>query len=328
MPTPCQYLLALIALGTLTKPSDAASSYMLGPKTSSDCGDVNTPETTSILDYDECCGTGGAAESVGLGPCKNTGGTTMRHFNNQNGCFYFTAPASHQTPGVWFNTYPGGNLQSWNKPICKITGASTGGDPKTWFNGTETQFVLPENQVVPVLKQRSLGIFYKVTNPLDTAYHAGADWINSVGLAVEGAPSKYINISVIPNPSTLVQPELMPAPFPGAPLSTMVVSVGGQPLMTGVHTVKPLTIKATFDPDYKRIGQGYKERVDVITEDFHIRVTSAKAKKFENEEMQVKALHLDVTFYKFDQRAVRGVLPEIWGLAPMSKETVKLLKAQ
>ena len=41
---------------------------------------------------------------------------------------------------------------------------------------------------------------------------------------------------------------------------------------------------------------------------------------------QIKALHLDVDFIKFEKTAVRGVLPELWGLVPISKETQKLIK--
>ena len=88
--------------------------------------------------------------------------------------------------------------------------------------------------------------------------NAGADWITSVGVAVEGAPSKYVNVSIIADPLSLLQPDLAlkPAPLPGAPLSTMIVSVGGEPLVAGVHTVEPMKIKATFDPGYKRVGLG------------------------------------------------------------------------
>jgi len=98
--------------------------------------------------------------------------------------------------------------------------------------------------------------------------------------------------------------------------------------VAGVHTVEPMKIKATFDPGYKRVGLGYSERVDIITATFHIRVTSAAAKKFADKAMQVKALHLDVEFFVFDKTAAHGVLPELWGLVPISNDTKKLLMPQ
>jgi len=215
--------------------------------------------------------------------------------------------------------------------VCGAQGyTNTVGDPKTVHNGTETQFFLKDNEPKAVLKQGTLTLFYHVANPLDAAHHTGADWITSVGVAVEGAPSKYVNVSIIADPLSLLQPDLAlkPAPLPGAPLSTMIVSVGGEPLVAGVHTVEPMKIKATFDPGYKRVGLGYSERVDIITATFHIRVTSAAAKKFADKAMQVKALHLDVEFFVFDKTAAHGVLPELWGLVPISNDTKKLLMPQ
>ena len=43
---------------------------------------------------------------------------------------------------------------------------------------------------------------------------------------------------------------------------------------------------------------------------------------------QVKALHLDVEFLKFDKASVQGILPELWGLAPISGDTKQVLSPQ
>ena len=56
-----------------------------------------------------------------------------------------------------------------------------------------------------------------------------------------------------------------------------------------------------------------------------LRITSAKANKFADEQHQVLGLHLDVEFLTFDQSAVRGALPEMWGLQPMTEKTKELL---
>jgi len=208
-----------------------------------------------------------------------------------------------------------------------VEATKTDGDPVAYHNGTATQFSLEDNKPKAVLKQGPLTVFYRVANPLDAAHHTGADWITSVGVEVEGAHTKYINISVVGNPESLLAPDLTrEPPLPGVPLTTMNISVGGKPLLAGDHTVEPMLIKATFDPRLQRVGQGYKERVDIITDSFHMRVNSAKAKKFKAQDMQIKALHLDVDFIKFEKTAVRGVLPELWGLVPISKETQKLIK--
>lgn len=206
--------------------------------------------------------------------------------------------------------------------------ASIGGDPETSYNGTTTRFNLPDGELVPVLEQPPLTVSYRVSNPFDAAQHIGADWITEVGVALDGAPAKYVNISLV-NPATLQRPDLTcEPPLPGAPLSTMRVSVGGKPLMAGLHAFQPMMIKATFDRKMKRIGCGYVEHVDITTADFHVRFTSAPAKKFAKPEMQVKGLHLDVELFKLDKAAVRGVLPELWGLAPLSAATTKMLSPQ
>jgi len=202
------------------------------------------------------------------------------------------------------------------------------GDPLTSFNGTDTRFQLPEGKLVPVLTQPPLTVSYRLTNPLAAAQHAGADWITEVGVAVNGAPANYVNISLV-DPATLLHMDLTcEPPLPGSQLSTMRVSVGGKPLMAGVHAFTPMVIKATVDPNKKRIGCGYVERVDIDTAHFRMRVTSARAKKFAEPEMQIQALHLDVDLFKFDQAVVRGVLPELWGLLPLSAATTKLLSPQ
>jgi len=203
------------------------------------------------------------------------------------------------------------------------------GDPRTkTADGTETSFYLPENKLMSVFEQPPFAISYRVANPLDAAHHAGADWITEVGVAVNGAPANYVNISIV-NPDTLLQSNFTrEPPLVGAPLSTMRVSVGGKPLMAGVHTFPSMVIKTTFDPKKKRVGCGYVEHVDITTADLRFRVSSARAKKFAEPEMQVKALHLDVEFRHFDRAAMRGVLPELWGLAPLSEATSKLLSPQ
>ena len=47
-------------------------------------------------------------------------------------------------------------------------------------------------------------------------------------------------------------------------------------------------------------------QVDLETADFHLRITSAKALKFTNPELQVRAVHLDCEFLKFNKTKVHG----------------------
>ena len=146
-----------------------------------------------------------------------------------------------------------------------------------------------EGKLTPVLVQAPLTVAYRVGNPLGTLLHAGADWIMGVVVSVKGDPSQEVNITV-GNTDRLLQPDLISheAPLPGAPLSTIRVSVGGKQLPAGIHTLPQMLVKATFISYARRIGAGYVERVDVVTADFHMRVTSARAKKFKDTQLQVR----------------------------------------
>ena len=148
---------------------------------------------------------------------------------------------------------------------------------------------MQEGKLTPVLVQAPLTVAYRVGNPLGTLLHAGADWIMGVVVSVKGDPSQEVNITV-GNTDRLLQPDLISheAPLPGAPLSTIRVSVGGKQLPAGIHTLPQMLVKATFINSTRRIGAGYVERVDVVTADFHMRVTSAHTKKFKNEQLQVR----------------------------------------
>lgn len=82
---------------------------------------------------------------------------------------------------------------------------------------------------------------------------------------------------------------------------------------------------ALADGGLTRIGSGFAEKIEVLTPGFRMRITSAKANKLAREVEQIKAVHLDVAFLEYKEDAVCGALAEMWGLAPMTEQTKKLL---
>ena len=86
-----------------------------------------------------------------------------------------------------------------------------------------------------------------------------------------------------------------------------------------------ITVSAKRVRSKRRIGSGWMEQITVTADALELRVTSSKANKFADEQHQVLGLHLDVEFLTFDEGAVRGALPEMWGLQPMTEKT-KLLQ--
>ena len=123
----------------------------------------------------------------------------------------------------------------------------------------------------------------------------------------------------------LLKNVLRPAPVAASPLTTMHVSVGGKPLLAGVHTFPSLKLKVAADKSLNRLGSGYVEIIDLIFGDLHLRVKSAAARKFESAQKQVQAAHLDIDFIAFNRSAARGPLPEMWGLRALSTETKQML---
>ena len=112
-------------------------------------------------------------------------------------------------------------------------------------------------------------------------------------------------------------------------LTTMRLSFLGKQLTAGHHKLSiadaTVTVSAKRAQSTRRIGSGWVEQVTVKTDGLELRITSAKANKFADEQLQVLGLHLDVEFLSFDESAVRGALPEMWGLQPMTEKTKLLL---
>ena len=134
------------------------------------------------------------------------------------------------------------------------------------------------------------------------------------------------------DPTTLLAPHpnaTVPPATPPDALTTMRLSVGGKQLAAGEHKLSIANAAATVSAkrigSKRRIGSGWVEQITITADGLELRITSAKANKFADEQHQVLGLHLDVEFLSFDESAVRGALPEMWGLRPMSNETLEML---
>ena len=159
------------------------------------------------------------------------------------------------------------------------------------------------------------------------------DWITEVRLNVTtsigagtGKALEKIDVAVV-NPDKLLRPAVDSAlpPVAGMALTTINLTVNGRAVPVGDHTFAAMHVKAKVLSD-KHIGNGYAEQIDLEMAGFHLRITSAKAQKFTSPELQVRAVHLDCQFLKIDKTKVRGALPEMWGLVPMSTATAAMLK--
>jgi len=206
-----------------------------------------------------------------------------------------------------------------------VPDASAGGDPVTRFENRETRFWLATDVLTYVFKQLSYTIFYRAGPARATSDpRRRGDWVVEAEVRLGGTRPETIHIE-------MVDPDLLNGetafPVLGANLTTIRLSVGDKQLVVGNHSLSAGAVSISVAPLGKssRIGNGFVERVEIKGDGIHVRFTSAKAQKFSDEAKQVKALHLDCEFVKFNRTAARGPLPEMWGLQPLSTETMLLL---
>lgn len=210
-------------------------------------------------------------------------------------------------------------------PPPEAPGITTGGDPiLKRSDGTEIQFFLEPAKFQRVFEQSPFNVSYLVGNPLDKH---GGDWVLQVkvDVAVAGAKAHTLLVKIV-DPATLLPADPARAmPTPGAPLTTMNVTVDGKAITAGLQTFGAFEIEADAVHPKRTLGNGFIERVDVAAAGFHLAIFSAKARKFSDPNKQVKCLHLDVELLEVDRAAIRGPLAEMLGFAPLSDATRKML---
>jgi hypothetical protein len=113
-----------------------------------------------------------------------------------------------------------------------------------------------------------------------------------------------------------------------AALTTMDVTVAGQKMRQAAAVVQD-GYQVTLTQDRARpIGQGFSETAKLVAGGMEMDFTTATAAKFQSETMQVAHTHLDLAFPLLDaKKCTQGVLAEIWGTAPMSKETTAMMQS-
>jgi hypothetical protein len=107
-------------------------------------------------------------------------------------------------------------------------------------------------------------------------------------------------------------------------LTTLSVTVNGEEAKS-TGWLRAAALNVTVAQDAARIGLGYVETVDVDSDDIAMQVRSSVAGKFASEADRVRKMHLDVKFTDLNATACAGVLPEIWGVRPMSRSTAQYL---
>ena len=194
---------------------------------------------------------------------------------------------------------------------------NTGGDPLTQFGGVETRYWLPAGQEVKLFAQGDVEIL-ATAGPTPGADQKVGDWIHSMRVVRASKTAVSVNLNRAA--------PLAPAMPIDSSLRLLNVSIAGRTMGSlGNATVDGLSVAAQRDT-VKKIGNASAESIRItLGADFAVSVLAAKAVKFPSLTEQARHVHLDLFFDAIDKKAARGVLPEIWGIAPMSLETKRLL---
>lgn len=213
-------------------------------------------------------------------------------------------------------------------PTCTNPKSSeTCGDPITTSKtGEDYRYWLSSKHFTPLFEQGPVTVSQiagPISLPPAMEAYVGA-W--AVAMKIE-TPAGAIRIETV-DPKTLLND--MAPPSTDEALTTLRLSVDGKQLVAGAHAISTpdnfTFANVTTNRLVKdKIGSGCVEQIDIKARGLHIRVQSSKANKFANEEQQVYGLHLDTAFVTYDEPSVRGALPEMWGLQPISKQTKLLL---
>lgn len=213
------------------------------------------------------------------------------------------------------------------------TPAFSGADPITSIDGMDTRFYCKKGVLTHMYEDDVVDSIQYVVSGLEAdesagvAHHHG-DWITTFNVTFHGAPNAPLVVKAVRDPAKLSStngPRSLL--YPGEAPATMQVSVGGKPLLAGSHAVISSIpkLRVSVKSGTTRIGCAFVEKVDITLPGLALRVATAEAAKFESEEMQLRGLHLDIEYKKFDRAAARGPLAEMWGLRTMTNATRAML---
>lgn len=201
---------------------------------------------------------------------------------------------------------------------------AVGGDPFTTdARGNKVQFFIPLRKQAHLLTCGDLQLNGRAMSSGIAGDHQ--QWFDA--FTVLRAGRELLKVEAAPAGSNITaQPESK-----HRSLTTVRVTVDGAEVTEtaeGAVSVEAgaAHVAVTQDKE-KRIGQGFSETVQLSVGSTVLQFQSATASKFSSETLQALHAHLDLRFAALNAKECSaGVLAEIWGNAPMSKETAAMLQ--
>jgi len=206
-------------------------------------------------------------------------------------------------------------------PTPGPTPISVTGDPVTVFHGKRTQFWIPDGIFVELI-----AVGGDVLHGMANAWSLVGDhqWFTKFKVEVQGREA----VRVAARPDLLAKASADDTQLRGPkPLQTLDIRLDGvfEKNVTGQQKAGGGTVVVTAQRQRTRLGRTFKEMVTIETENMAVALFSSSATKFSDEALQLRNVHLDMMLTNVDLDKSSGVLPELWGIRPMSRQVMAML---
>mmetsp|Transcript_136362 Transcript_136362/g.423721 ORF Transcript_136362/g.423721 Transcript_136362/m.423721 type:complete len:556 (-) Transcript_136362:57-1724(-) len=298
---------------TNTTTATTSTETTLTTSTSTDTSSTSTATTTTYTGSSSTFTTETSSTStLTLTTSSTTTSTTTETFTAT------TSTQSTSTQTTWTQT---------TSTFTTIPGAASAGfvgdDPLTYFGDVTKQFWLPDGTLVELLSTPELRL-------LGSAFNVGSEqWINR--LVLLGPAGEAVMQVAIRRDIATHKPEEAPADA-FATLNVTLDWLGGLPLKAipppeaFAYTWGSVVFAFGRLPHF-RVGPAAAEVVVIEGTSARIVVTSVAASGFEGAEAHLAAeyAHLDFVLQMKQRDTCEGILPELWGLRPLSNETEAMI---
>jgi len=227
-----------------------------------------------------------------------------------------------------------------NTPDSGVTGwlttaAGAGSDPTTRFGNVESEFQLPPDALTTLVASPDLIVKGSV-------FEGGGSyeqWFNRIVL-IPPEDDRYLEIKIKPdlhlqNVTALPKNEFRSLDIHMGYGQYSNHSVAGKvsagyniPTHFLEHQIAMRTLRRSFVP-VATIGKFHRECVDIAGRSMHLYICSSPASEYYGNlhHLALKYAHLDIMFMDIvDVKALTGLLPELWGVQPMTERTRSYVK--
>lgn len=235
---------------------------------------------------------------------------------------------------VWLKwEYPANGAALCGETLPVAPTPSVQGDPVTWHGNVREEFILPPGTLSPLLKSPDMQVLAS-----SRPGHAEDEWIDRV-VITSAAGEHIVDVSIKRDLTYFDRAELPPNSF-----ETLDVKMEWSYPNGGMVNIMPPG-DAQFN-HWSGISLGFgrvrhfgqlkagtaprREAVYVVSNSLKILILSSSAREYfleKGEHLSMEHSHLDLELMELgDQSNLTGILPELWGILPMSEETRKLRK--